>query len=312
MKQNAIVGKIIEKYFIILFGAVILGVLFAEQVVKISSYGAFFLGVIFFVYALKVDIKKSGKYLQDRRMILVTNVFMLVVLPVVVYYATRLVYPEIAVAALILAAMPAGMTTPLLSEIVKGRPSLALVITITTSLFAPFTIPLVIKFVAGASVDLSVLEMFEKLARVIFIPIVLANVVKYFAAKQIKRAIPVFTIFSTFMLGVLIMVLAAKQADNLLSLLRGGKPLLYLGYVFVLFILFHLFGYYVAFWRSKVERTTIAIGLTYMDFALAIFLVDQFFPNQPEIVIPVLLSIIPWVVLLVPFRSVIRRLELTG
>jgi len=46
---------------------------------------------------------------------------MLFVLPVAVYYITSAVYPSLAIAFLLLAAMPVGMTAPLLAEISGGK-----------------------------------------------------------------------------------------------------------------------------------------------------------------------------------------------
>jgi len=294
--------------FIILLAALLVGIGFSEYTIKLAPFSTLFMGAIFFLSALKIDLKKAASYLAYEKMLVVVNVFMLIVLPIVVYYGTRLVFPDLAFAFLILAAMPAGMTTPLLVDISGGRQSLALVLTISTSLLAPFTIPFVIKLVAGTAIAVSFYAMFFSLAKVIFIPFILANVIKYFWGRKIGKISHTFKPISIIFLGLLIMGIVAKQADAIISGLQGGESLKYLVIMFVFFIVLHVFGYFLIFWRDKGDRITITVCLTYMNFTLAIYLVDQFF-TDPNIVIPVILSVLPWVMLLVPFKYLMRKLK---
>ena len=59
--------------------------------------------------------------------------------------------------------------------------------------------------------------------------------------------------------------------------------------------------------RVRSDRVTVTICLTFMNFTLAIFLAGQYFP-QPNVLVPVILSVIPWSLLLIPFRALTARL----
>lgn len=301
--------KFARSYFFILLIALLLGIVFSSYAVKLAPFSTLFLAAIFFLTALKIDLKKALGYLEYKKMLIVANLFMLIVLPISVYYITRLIFPELALAFLILAAMPAGMTAPLLAEISGGKQSLALVLTVSTSLLAPLTIPFVIKLVAGVAVAVSFYAMFMSLAKVIFIPFILANLIKCFWGKKIKEVSYTFKPISIIFLGFLITGIAAKQADVITGSLRGGEPLKYLALLFVFFIVLHILGYFAIFWRGKEDRVTITVCLTYMNFTLAIYLVDKFF-TEPNVVIPVILSVFPWVILLIPFRYLMQKLKL--
>ncbi len=294
--------------FVILLAALLVGIGFSEYAIKLAPFSTLLLSAIFFLSALEIDLKKAASYLAYEKMLIVVNVFMLIVLPIVVYYGTRLVFPDLALAFLILAAMPAGMTAPLLAGISGGRQSLALLFTISTSLLAPFTIPFVIKLVAGTVITVSFYAMFFSLAKVIFIPFILANVVKYFWGRKIGEISQLIRPTSIILLGLLIMGIVAKQADTIISGLQGGESLRYVGIMFAFFIALHVLGYFLIFWRDKRDRITITVCLTYMNFTLAIYLVDQFF-EDPNIAIPVILSVLPWVMLLVPFKYLMRKLK---
>lgn len=298
---------LLESYVFILLLSLTIGLLLPQYAILFAPYGTFFLGIIFFLSALKIDLKEILKYLKDKKMVVAVNFVMLIGLPVVVYYAMLFIYPDLAIAFLLLAAMPAGMTSPLLSEICGGKQSLALVLTISTSLLAPFTVPLMVGFLAGATVQVDTLGMFLSLVKVIFIPFILANFVKYFWHHKIKATYYTFKPISTILLGLLIMGIVAKQAETIL----GGLNVTFLievAALFVLFAFFHAVGYYTVWWRKRDDRVTITICLTYLNFTLAIFLAGKFF-DDPRIVVPVVLSVLPWSLLIIPFKYLTKKLK---
>jgi BASS family bile acid:Na+ symporter len=308
--MKKIFNKLSNSYFIVISLAFLSGVMASEYLEKFSSFSTFFLGAIFFLSALKINLKEVTEYLSDKKMIFFANLFMLILLPILVYYTTLLVFPALAVAFLLLAAMPSGMTDPLLSEISGGKQSLALVLTVSTSLLAPFTIPFVIEFFAGQYVSVGFFDMFEVLAVVIFIPFFLAEFVKYFFRKKVQEISGSFKQISIIFLGLLIAGIVAKQAGVIKESLFFGSYLhfSYLTALFIFFIVLHIVGYFAISWRKKEERVSTTICLTYMNFTLAIYLADKFF-TDPNIVVPVILSIIPWVILFIPFKFFIKKFK---
>lgn len=298
--------QLLQSYILILFIALFVGLVFADVVKPVSSYGAYLLAAIFFMSALKIDFKEAWKCIKDYRMLAVTNIVMLLVFPAVVYYLTLLILPQYAIAFMILAAMPCGMTCPLLAEVTGGRQDLALVLTISTSLLAPFTIPLVIHLLAGSAVAVSFMTMFLSLVKTVILPIALANVVKLVWNKKISAASYRFKPISLLLLGLLIMGIVSKQADMIIDGLRGAF-LVSLIALFVLFILFHVAGYFMIYWRDRRDRITISVCLTYMNFTLAIFLVGEFF-TDPNIVVPIILSTIPWSLMVIPYKYYVKRM----
>lgn len=293
--------RLIESYIFVLLLAIVLGLAFPSFAVRLAPYSTVILGIIFFLSALKIDVKDFKRDTTDWKMLAVVNLWMLFALPVIVFMFTRLLAPEFTMAFVILAAMPAGMTSPLLSDIIGGRQSLALILTMSTSLLAPFTVPLMVKFLGGATVQVSFWSMFVTLGEVIFIPFILAALTKKLFHVHIKAASFTFKPISIILLGLLIMSVVAKQSG---VILRGFTPEFVKEIValFILFGLFHVFGYFTCFWRDRRDRLTITVCTTYMNFTLAIYLVGIFF-DQPNIIVPVVLSVLPWSLLMVPFKA---------
>ncbi len=303
--MSAVIHNLSRSYLLVAIAALVFGLLAPSVAGIFSSLTTLFLAVIFFLTALKLDFKEVINYLRDWRMVAEVNALMLLIIPIVVFYVMRWLEPSLAMPFVILAAMPTAMTAPLIVDFMGGRQSLALVITATTSLFAPFTIPLVIQFVAGAQITVSFLDMFFTLAKVIFIPFILAELVKYLWPQISKIIIKSSSYVSVILLGLIIAAVTSRQADTIIASAAGGQALSWLVWLVAFFLLLHVLGYVVIFWRSVQDRFTISVCLTYMNFLLAIYLVDNFFP-QLAVELPVILSVVPWALLL-PLSGLISR-----
>jgi BASS family bile acid:Na+ symporter len=300
-------SKLTEKHLLIVGLALVGGVVFTNEIINFSYLSTWFLGLIFFFSSLKIDLKKVGQYLHDPYMLIVVNLMMLIVLPIIVFLVMNFVFPSLALAFLLLAVMPSGMTSPLLSEISGGNQGLALVLAVTTSLLAPLTVPFVIKFMVGTTVAVSFADMFYLLAIVIYVPFILAQIVKYLWNDLVIKIEPELKPVSVLLLGLLILVVVSKQAMTIMEgFSQGGIAFIYLGALFLFFIVLHVIGYFAVFWKKMEDRLTIVVCLTYMNFTLAIELANNFF-TEPNVIIPVVLAVIPWSLMFVPYKYWVGR-----
>ncbi|MEK7655573.1 MAG: bile acid:sodium symporter [Patescibacteria group bacterium] len=293
--------SLIESYLFILIASLGIGI-FLPQIQILSAWNTLFLQIIFFLSSLKLDIDQFTHHLKDWKTILVTAGFMLLALPVLVrilLFPFGDLFAGPALALFLLAAMPAGMTAPLLVEIVGGKQAMALVITITTSLLAPFSIPLITLLAYRTSVHVDAFGMFQKLALVIFIPFIIAMIVKRLSPKKVAKIASHTKPISIFLLGLLIATAIAPYAERLQTsfVSHPSTALILIALLFVFFAILHILGYNVIWWKSRSDRQTISVCLTYMNFTLAIYLASRFFPD-PTVILTLILSIIPWAVML--------------
>lgn len=282
-----------ESYLVIMTLALAVG-LFVPQANALVWWNTYILQAIFFLSCIKIDPKQVGAHLKDWKFLGWANFLMLIGFPVLTWLAVGSWGGDFAFALFLLAAMPVGMTAPLLAEVIGGKQSLALVLTVTTSLLAPFTIPLLTKLLYGASVSVDTLGMFKQLALVIFLPFTLAMLVRRLVPKTVNAAKPATKPISIFLLGLLITGAVAKQSVSILEQARNWPILI--GAILALFVFFavlHALGYYSFWWKKHDVKATSSVSLTYMNFTLAIFLASQFFP-RPAVLLPLVLSILPW------------------
>ncbi len=277
--------------------ALLLG-LFLPATSYLIPWNTSFLQVIFFLSCLKINLSQISGSLKDWKFLFLANFLMLIAFPVLIWAIINPFAPDLGLALFLLAAMPVGMTAPLLVEVVGGKQTTALVLTVTTSLLAPITIPLLTKLVYGASVSVDMIGMFLQLATVIFLPFLLATVVRKLFPTTVEATKGKTKPLSILLLGLLIASAIAKQSHQIINLSQDWwRLLLTIAGLYVFFAALHGIGYVSFWWKSHEEKSTASVALTYMNFTLAIFLATQFFP-KPEIILPLILSIVPWATLL--------------
>lgn len=302
------ISQLLESYIVIVVIAMSAGLIFSKYVAFFSNYTQIMLAAICFLSALKLDISAIESSLKDVKMLFIENALMLIVFPVAIYFLMRLIAPQFAIAFMILAAMPSGMTTPLLSEVAGGRQALALVLTASTSLLAPFTIPFVFYLLLGSKISMDFGSMIWSLSKVMILPIVLAVAVRPMLVKPIKASMYTFKPISIILLGLLIMGIVGQEGSSIIDAFHGVEFIWALVGLFILFALFHMIGYFAAPWRDRQDRITMSICLTYMNFTIAIFLAGKYF-NDPHVIVPVILATIPWSLMVVPFSTLMKRLR---
>ncbi len=168
------------------------------------------------------------------------------------------------------------MTIALMAEFFGGKTSLALVITMMTSLLAPFTIPLVTKIAIGQSVEIDVVRMFFSLFLTIVIPFVLAMLVKRAAQKNVEKLDGVWRNLSVLAFGILITGIVAST--------QGGAGITFTMHdAWMMLVSMGLLGVmtWIAFsitpWRSTSDRMTVSLCMLYMNNTLALFIGERFF-----------------------------------
>ncbi len=293
-------------YFLILVLALPAGLFFAKQLSFLADASTILLGIIFFLGALKIERQDFKKIWRSKLIILTFTLLMLIDLPVVVYLFALLFVPNYALALLILAAMPVGMATPLMTDIIGGRPGLAMAMTVVTSLLAPFTIPLVINTLAGTNVSINFWQMFLSISEIIFIPFGLAWLTRHFFPNTIAKTKDKLGHISTAILGLLIAGIVAQQASAIVKSLVSSELFASLAVVTVLMAVFYGLGYLIYANQKGKDRLTLTISFANMNFTLAIVLAHKYFA-QANIIVPITLAVVPWFVFIIIFKYLTKN-----
>jgi predicted Na+-dependent transporter len=232
----------------------------------------------------------------------------LIIIPVVVYQVAKFFVPELAFAFLILAAMPTAMTAPLFTTMARGKQSFSLVLSIVTSLIVPVSAPFIIKLLAPTTVTIDLTRMVIRLGMVILIPILLAEFIKHATPKIGKALNSISRTGSLGALGLLLIGVISVHASTIINAFTH-TPTHYLIPLVVFFIVLHLIGYFLFFWLPHTKKIAATVSIAYMNFTLAIYIASTFFP-QEEILLPIIISAIPWSIAIIPFAEIAARHEI--
>lgn len=280
-----------ENQILVILLGIILGLVFPEPLRVLNTYSTQLLILVFFFSSLRLSLNEVVSYAKDWRMLVITSLYMLVIMPFALWLPTSFLSQEWSVALLILGAMPTGMTIALMAEFFGGKTSLALVITTITSLLAPFTIPLVTKVAVGQSVDIDVIRMFWSLFLTIVAPFVLAMLVKRATPTFIEKHDGIWRNLSVAAFGVLItgIVASTQGGGGMIFTLRDAWMM---GLSMALLGVMTWSAFYIVRWRPAPDRMTIALCMLYLNNTLALFVGERFFRDLGVVPKQVLLLLV--------------------
>ena len=173
---------------------------------------------------------------------------------------------EIAAGIILIGCSPSGLASNVMNYLAKANLALSITITSVTTLLAPLVTPLLMKFLAGAFVQIDAVAMMWDICKMVIVPIgagLLFNKLLSGKAKWLDDAMPLVSMFG---IAFIITIITAAGRDSLLDI--GG--------VLILIVLVHnLFGYLLGYWSGRLFRMperdcrTIAIEVGMQNGGLA-------------------------------------------
>ncbi|MBI2483764.1 bile acid:sodium symporter [Candidatus Uhrbacteria bacterium] len=231
---------------------------------------------------------------------------MLIAFPIIAYPLANFFVPDAGVGIFLLAAMPSAMSAPLFASLAGGSIELALVLSVFTSLLAPFTIPFVAAITFGSGIDIAPLKMLTDLLLIVFPPMILAQIVRKFFHPHIEPASFALKPLSILLLGLITTGIIAKNAaDIFASFTIELLPLFWVVLIFA--VITHGVGYLIGIGKSHADKVAYAISLAYMNIVLAIYLAGRFFPH-PKTILTTIIALLFWTVLFAAFRTIALKM----
>jgi len=296
------ISKLIEKHFwLILIAGILIGLWSPVPFKAPPILPKVLLGMMLFLAFLKIDALEVLENMRNfRLMIYIAFIYMLAI-PLVFFFSTRIFDAELAVGILLLTAMPAGVSTPVLTEISKGNISLSMSLVIVSQLLAPFTVPLLFWLVDINSLTINKLLILKDIAILVFLPMIISQIVKRFLPRTIARTQHLFTSANVFLLSSFVYIAISSQRN---VILENPTGLIWkIAVLYLVFILLHIIGYIICPRQTRENRIAVAIGAAYMNNGMAIVLAASYF--KPEVLVLMVLSELPWNTLLAPFKKVL-------
>ena len=300
------ISGLIEKHFwLILIAGILLGLWSPVPFRAPGFLPKLLLGIMLFLAFLKIDALEVIENIKNfRLMIYIASIFMLVI-PLVFYFSTLVFDADLAVGILLLTAMPAGVASPVMTDLAKGNISLSMSIVIATQFLAPFTVPLLFWVLDINSLSINKLLILKDIAILVFLPFIISQVVKRYFPRTIAKTQHFFTSANVLVLFAFVYIAIASQRSVILD--NPASLIWKIALLYLVFILLHIIGYLICIKQKKENRIAVSVGAAYMNNGLAIVLAASYF--KPEILVLMVLSELPWNTLLAPFRKVAAQLS---
>jgi BASS family bile acid:Na+ symporter len=204
----------------------------------------------------------------------------LVAVPVALFFLLRALYPEFALAALLLGGISTGVVAPFFSTLLGGNTSLVVLMVTTSSILVPFTLPALVSILAGRTIDISLIDMARILAQVIFVPLVAAEVVRSVFPTVTEKIVAIRYPLSLVLCVLIILGVFSRYADYLHS-----NPAILVDALlasFALAVLLFAAGVLVSLGKPAAERLAVVISMGLMNNILVVVFSSRFFgPIEP-------------------------------
>lgn len=293
-----------NNFSIVLTSAIPLGLLF-PYFSFLRNYLTHILMLVLFITFLRIDLEDVLHHLKKPLTVVLILGFQLVILPIVaVILLFVLRAPSSHVSAFLLfSALPAGVASPAITELLKGDTPLSIVITILSHFAATVTIPLLFFILLRRVVKIDYGGVFFTLAKLIVIPLVLSvifgKVLPKLSSKVAEKG-RLITIIPMFLISFTVM---SVNRDYIF-----GNPLQTAKYVFISYPFYFLFlisTYLVSSRLPIKERIAISTTKTFVNITIGIVLAMSFLSPQEALIVT--MAQIPWSTMILPQEIALRK-----
>ncbi len=256
--------------------------------------------LLMFAVFLKSDMNEVFKHIKNVRKMLFLVVMYMIIIPAIFFILILPFNPQMAVAALLLVAMPTAMAAPVITDILNGNKELAASMSVLTSLTAPFSVSFLFWWLGRKVVIIDLPALLLDVLMFIFIPLLLSQLFKRVFKERINRNVHLLSALNILLLSLVVyMVISAHRAVFLKESIGdlAEKTI----YVYMIFIALYILGYALGFKENNKGRIATAVNAAYMNNGMAIVLASLYF--NPYVLTIAVLSELPWNTLPAVFKK---------
>jgi bile acid:Na+ symporter, BASS family len=285
---------------VVIYSSLLGGIFFPQLGEVFQPFPLYCMMSLLFLSFLSIRITQISATLRTSALLIGSFlVLRMILIPLAMALLFRLVWPEYSLSALLLTGISTGVVAPFISTLLQANTALVLVVVVVSSLLVPFTLPPLVDLLFSQTMDISLPSMMRLLLMVIFVPVVVAEILKQLSRplveglirKQYSISLALFTITN---LGIF-----SRYSDFFFQ-----EPVTILTATAVAFILgglYLLVGLALALGRPVKDQIATVICLGVMNNVLVIVFSSEFFtPLEPTVAA---MYMIPFFGLILPLRA---------
>ncbi len=295
--------------FAVIFGSAGLAVLAPHAGETLQPLLLYFMMLLLFLSFLKIDFRAllgaSGSALLRLGYLAGMK---LIVLPAILYWACLRVMPDYAVPVLLLSGVSTGVVAPFIATLLKADAVTVLRMVIVTSLLVPFSLPGMVKLLAGAEITIPLDTMIRMLALVIFIPLAGVAVARRLCPVLLEKLTKLQYPISLVMFGIINLAVFSKYSGFIFQ-----NPLqlaVAVAVAYALSIIYYFTGFIMSADARLSERLASGVSMAIMNNVLVIVFASEFFgPLSPTLAA---MYMFPFFTMIVPVKLIRNHTEWLG
>lgn len=282
------------------YSALLAGIVFPGACKIFQPFPLYSMMSLLFLSFLSISLSEISETLRSKGLVIGGFLFIrMVLLPAAMFFLFRALWPEYSLSALLLTGISTGVVAPFISGMLQANTPLVLVGVVCSSLLVPFTLPPMVDLLCGRSMELSVWAMMRLLVIVVFVPVMLAQVLRKLSSRAVESLRRNQFPISLFMFAVTNMGIFSKYSNFFYR-----EPMTIALATVVAFLLAALYlvaGILLSWGRPVEDRVAAVICLGIMNNVLVIVFSAEFFtPIEPTVAA---MYMIPFFALIVPLRA---------
>ena len=224
---------------LVIFSSMFAGILFPEQVSFLQPFPLYLMMLLLFLSFLTTQMTSVWEILKSHRHAVIWLSFLkMFLIPTLIYYLFREFYPPYAIAALLLTGVSTGVVAPFIAGLVNANGSLVLVMVVISSLIVPFSLPFLVKMLAGRDVAIPLGRMVQMLSLVIFVPAVAAETLRRLSSSILNKLVAMRYPVSLMIFAAINLAVFSKYAaffrQNPATILEATSISIVLGAIYVI------------------------------------------------------------------------------
>jgi len=274
---------------------VVVGLLLGNRIEAWGALTPYLFAALTFVGGLGISARQFTTVIKRPKALAVFVLGSIILMPLVGWLFATLAFPsnaEIRTGIILLTAIPTAITGYIWSSIYQGNEPLSLTIILIGTLLAPLTTPLIVRVLAGSTVDIDSGGMMVSLLTMVVIPTALGSFINTASRGRVNTAItPSLKPFSKLALFLIIIINTARVSEQLLANLSVS----YIGIALTSLVL-AVSSYPLAVGLSRLfrfehsEAVSLTFSISMRNISAALVIAIQYF--SPAASLPVIFGIV--------------------
>lgn len=227
-------------------------------------------------------------------------VMKLIFLPGLLYWACLWIMPDYAIPVLLLSGVSTGVVAPFIGSLMEADVATVLRMVIVTSVLVPFSLPGMVKLLAGAEMTIPLMTMVEMLALVIFIPLAGVAIARKLYPALLEKIIRLQYPISLTIFGIINLAVFSKYSGFIFQ--NPLQLVVAVVVAYVLSIIYYFTGFVISPAAGSSERLAMGVSMALMNNVLVIVFASEFFgPLSPTLAA---MYMFPFFTMIVPVKLI--------